>query len=327
MKKMLIITLPITFWTMFILAGRAAGEKRKFILREDLVIDVESGDENLTFGSVADIGLDALGHIFILDWEGRRLQVFDSQGKFLRSIVGKPGQGPEEIAMLGGLAVSPSGSIAVLDRGGNKVVLFSRQGAFRSYFRLDFQANYLGYVGGERIVVPGLNKGKILHLFAEEGHLLSSFAEPFEVPSEFSKYKDMPMMKCPLRFSCSARGSIFLFNPHKFEIFVYRDSQLVKRITGKSELFVPLWIPHVSSQRVALRFPFLTMLEFGERLYVTVLRPEGEGPNDLFVFENDRPVASLPVVGMPRAVDSQGRLYCAVETDFPRLVRYVISEE
>jgi hypothetical protein len=30
---------------------------------------------------------------------------------------------------------------------------------------------------------------------------------------------------------------------------------------------------------------------------------------------------------MPRAMDAQGRLYCAVEADFPRLVRYVVSEK
>jgi hypothetical protein len=72
-------------------------------------------------------------------------------------------------------------------------------------------------------------------------------------------------------------------------------------------------------------FPFLTILESGNRLYVTVLRPGGEGANELIVHENDKPVATLPVAGMPRAVDSQGRIYCAEETDFPRLTRYVLK--
>jgi hypothetical protein len=30
---------------------------------------------------------------------------------------------------------------------------------------------------------------------------------------------------------------------------------------------------------------------------------------------------------MPRAVDSQGRIYCAEEADFPRLLRYTVSEK
>jgi hypothetical protein len=45
----------------------------------------------------------------------------------------------------------------------------------------------------------------------------------------------------------------------------------------------------------------------------------------LIVYENDKPVGILPVGGMPRAVDSQGRIYCAEESDYPRLVRYVVK--
>jgi len=328
MKRATILVVAIFFSQVFALAGQPPrGEKKAFTLKEDLAIGVESGDENLMFGSVADIGLDAGGNIFILDWEGKRVQVFDTQGKFLRSIVGKEGQGPEEVAMLGGAAVSPSGMIAVLDRGGNKVLLFGPDGEFQSFFKLDFQASYLGCLEGDRVVVLGLNNEKILHLFDREGRLLASFGDPFEVPSQFSKYKDMPMMKCPMRFSCSPQGDIFLFNPHKFAISVYRDSRLLRKLTGKSELFVPLRVPQANSQRIALRFPFLTILESGNRLYVTVFRQEGEGPNELIVYENDKPVASLPVAGMPRAVDSQGRLYCAEGSVFPRLVRYVVSEK
>ena len=328
MKRTLILMIIVFSSVVFVLAGvPPRGDKKAFALKEDLAIGADSGDENLMFGSVADIGLDASGNIFILDWEGKRVQVFNSQGKFLRSIVGKQGQGPEEIAMLGGVAVSPSGMIAVLDRGGNKVLLFSPQGEFLRFFKLGFEATYLGCLEGDRVVVLGLNDEKILHLFNKEGKLLSSFGDPFEVPSQFSKYKDMPMMRCPMRFSCSPQGHVFLFNPHKFEISVYRDSRLLKKLAGKSELFVPLRVPHASTERIGLRFPFLTILESGSRLYVTAMEPEGEGPNELIVYENDKPVGSLPVVGMPRAVDSQGRIYCAVETDFPQLVRYVISEK
>jgi hypothetical protein len=306
-------------------AGSNGGEKRIFTLKKDLAIGVESGDENLMFGSVADIGLDAAGNIIILDWNNSRIQKFDAAGKFLKSIVLKQGQGPEEVAMLGGAGVGPSGMVCVLDRGGNKILILSAEGEYVRFFKLDFQATYLGCLEGDRIVVLGLDQDKILHLFDKDGQLLSSFGDPFEVPSEFSKYKDMPMMRCPMRFSCSPGGDIFLFNPHKFEISVYRDSRLLKKVTGKSELFVPLRVPDASAQRIALRFPFLTILESGNRLYVTVLRPEGEGPNELIVYENDKPVGSLPVAGMPRAVDSQGRIYCADESDFPRLVRYVVS--
>jgi hypothetical protein len=229
--------------------------------------------------------------------------------------------------MLGGVAVSPAGIIAVLDCESNKVLILGPEGEFRRFFKLEFQPSYLGCLEGDRIVALGLNNEKILHLFDKEGKRLSSFGDRFEVPSQFSRYKDMPMMRCPMRFSCSPQGDIFLFNPHKFEISVYRDSRLLRKLAGKSELFKPMQVLKADSQRISLVFPFLTILESGNRLYVTVLRPGGEGPNELTVYENDKPVASLPVTGMPRAVDSQGWIYCAEETDFPRLVRYIVSEK
>ena len=319
------------FVFLFLAGASLFCERRSFLLKGDLVIGAEGGDENLVFSEVADIGLDAAGNIFILDWGNSRIQKFDEQGKFLRSIVLKQGQGPEEVAMLGGAAVSPAGMIGVLDRGGHKILLLGPEGEFRGFFKLDFEATYLGCLEGDRIVVLGLNDEKILHLFDKDGRLLASFGDPFEVPTKFSKYKDMPMMRCPMRFSCSPKGDIFLFNPHKFEISVYRDSRLLKKVTGKSELFKPLEIPQASSQRIALRFPFLTILESGNRLYVTVFRAvhkEGEeGPNELIVYENDKPIGSVPIVGMPRAVDRRGRIYCAQESDFPRMVRYVFDEK
>ena len=157
MKKAGIVSFGILFALfVFIAAGSKGGEKKAFTLKEDLTIGVESGDENLMFGSVADIGLDASGNIFILDWGNSRIH-------------------------------------------------------------------------------------------------------------------------------------------------------------------------QASTQRIALVFPFLTILESGSRLYVTVLRQGGEGPNELIVYENDKPVGILPVGSMPRAVDSQGRIYCAEESDYPRLVRYVVK--
>ena len=322
-------TLSVGVLSFFILSGTAGPkgeEKRAFVLKEDLAIGVESGGENLMFAGVADVGLDAEGNIFILDRDNSRIQKFDAGGKFLKSIAIKKGQGPEEVAMLGGAAIGPSGTVCVLDRGGRKVLIFGPDGEFLRLFKLDFQATHLGCLEGDRVVVLGLNKDKILHLFDKDGRLLSSYGDPFEVPSHLSKYKEMPLLKCPMRFNCTPQGDIFLFNPHKFEIAVYRDSLLVKKLTGKSDFFVPLRVPEASATRIALRFPFLTILKFGARLYVTVLRPDAEGFNELIVFENDKAVASLPVEGMPRAVDSTGRIYCAEETDFPRMVRYVVRE-
>ncbi|MEW5900059.1 MAG: 6-bladed beta-propeller [Acidobacteriota bacterium] len=303
-----------------------AGDKKEFSLREELSIGVESGDDNFMFGDIASIDLDSAGNIYILDWKDLRVQKFNEKGEFLKSIVLKKGQGPEEVATLAGVAVGPNGMIAVLDHGGSKVILLSPDGEFIRFLKRDFLVNHLAFLPGERLVALGLNDEKMLHVLDLSGNLLASFGEPFEVPTHLSKYKDMPLLRCPMRFSVSPSGRIFLYNPHKFEISVYNEGKLEKKLPGKSDLYVPARVPQASSQRIALVFPFLTVLEFGDRLYVTVLRVGAKGPNELIVYEKDRRVGSLQMSGMPRAIDQQGRLYCALETDFPRMVRYTLEE-
>lgn len=321
------------FWSFIIAAAglfldrpvSAAVEIKIFSLKEDLSIGVEEGDENMMFGTVADVELDSEGNIYVFDWKNSRIQKFDERGHFLQSIAIKKGQGPEEVAMLAGVAVSPSGEILILDRGGNKVLVLNKEGQFLRLFKLDFQANDLGCIDGDRVVLMGLEADKIFHVFDAEGRRLASFGEPFAVPSHLSQYKDMPLLKRPLRFSCSRQGRIFIFNPHKFEIRVYKDGQFVKALEGKSNLFEPARIPQASKQQMAIIFPFLTVLEFEERLYVTVMRTGGEGANELLIYENDKQVGTLAVDGLPRAVDQEGRLYCAEEAEFPRVVRYLVK--
>lgn len=306
-----------------------SNEKKTFVLKEDLSIGADSGDENLIFGSVTSIGLDGKGNIYIADYEDKRIQVFDAGGKFLKSIICKQGQGPQEVAMLAGVAVSPSGTVAVLDSGGNKVIMFGKDGAFLRLFKIDFQASDVGYLQGDPIILLGLYKGKILHLFDGDGLLLASFGEPFEIPSSLSRFKDISQFKFPLRLSCSPDGRIFVFNPHKFEIYIYENAKLINRLEGKSELFEPARVQRAKAGQVAMMFPMLTILEFGDRLYISVNRPPtaGEGPNELIVYEDDKRVGGLPIAGMPKAIDRYGRLYCSEETGFPRLVRYVIQEK
>ncbi len=328
MKKMFSCSvLVLGLVVAFCRSATFPGQKSAFSLKEDLNIGAETGDENMVFSDLAAVDLDAEGNIYIFDRGNRRIQRFDTRGKFLNSIIGQQGQGPEEVAVLGGVAVSPSGTVAVLDRGSNKIVLLDKEGGFIRVFKLSFSAVYLGFPQVDRVVVLGLSGGKIFHVFDTVGRALVSFGEPFDVPSHLSRFKDIPQMRLPLRFSCTRDGSVFVVNPHKFEIRIYRDAGLVKKIEGKSALFEPVRVPQSSSERVAMIFPFLTVIEFGDRLYVTVMRPatQAEGPNELIIYEHGHRAGSLPIVGLPRALDDRGRIYCSLDSPFPRLIRYVVT--
>lgn len=152
MKKSIFLAAVIfSFGVSFSGTRSFLGEKRVFSLKEDLSIGVENGDENLMFSSLEAIDVDLEGNIYILDWSNSgdsRLQKFSERGDFLKSIAIKKGQGPEEVAMFGGAAVSPAGTIFVLDRGGSKIVVLGKDGQFLRFFKLDFQASCLGCLAG-----------------------------------------------------------------------------------------------------------------------------------------------------------------------------------
>lgn len=322
----------LVYIVAFCLSAMASfsGEKRTFVLTEDLSIGTEDGDDNLIFANVAWIGLDASGNIYILDWAENisRVQVFDPQGKFMKSIILPKGQGPAEVLDSGAVAVGPTGTVFVLDRTGRKVILLDKNGSFLRHFKIDFESNDIGCLDADQLVILGLNQGKILHLYSIDGRRLASFGGPFEIPPNLSQYKDMPFLKLPNHFNSSSDGSIFVINPHRFEVSIYKDAKLTGKFEGQSGLFEPARV-QTAEGGMSIFFPYLTVLKSGDRLYVTVRRRrmKKHEQNEMIVYENNRRVGSLSMPGMPRAIDGQGRLYCSEETDFPRLVRYVVREK
>jgi len=66
-----------------------------FDLQEDLVIGGDPTKENAYFPKGAVLSVDEDGDFFVCDFGNRRVQMFDRQGAFLRSI-GRQGQGPGE---------------------------------------------------------------------------------------------------------------------------------------------------------------------------------------------------------------------------------------
>jgi len=103
---------------LLVSAGQAqkAGWKAKLLTEEgvrvvinpaeplypEIALDVEEelrigkeGDERTQFYRVRDIHADPQGNIYVDDYSNGRIQVFDPQGSFLRTI-GRPGQGPGE---------------------------------------------------------------------------------------------------------------------------------------------------------------------------------------------------------------------------------------
>jgi hypothetical protein len=86
----------------------------KFELEEDLSIGNEE-DENYFFYKVWHMAVDKQGDIYVVDDGNTRIQVFDKQGQYLRTI-GRRGQGPGEFRSPGGVFINDlNGEIYVPD--------------------------------------------------------------------------------------------------------------------------------------------------------------------------------------------------------------------
>ncbi|MEE9389987.1 MAG: 6-bladed beta-propeller, partial [Candidatus Aminicenantaceae bacterium] len=100
-----------------------------FELEEDLNIGNED-DENYLFFRLRDIEVDSDGNIYVLDSGNRRLQVFEKNGKYLRTI-GKRGQGPGEFNAPTQLQLDDeTGNIFVKDNMRRKIIIFEKKGKY-----------------------------------------------------------------------------------------------------------------------------------------------------------------------------------------------------
>ncbi len=296
-------------------------ESAEYMLKEDLSIGVSMGEDHLMFGGILDVGLDSQQNIYIFDARNLAIRKFDPEGGYISSLVLKHGQGPGEISQASSMAVMPDGVCFLYDLGTKKILKFNAAGEYQKSFQLDFQAMHINPYTGQQIAVLGLNDDQIIHIYDVDGGHHYSFGEPFEVPSSLSQYKEMPMLKSPMRFDGNGAGRLYCLNPHKYEIRIYQDGKLERTISAKSEHFKPLFIGKSDQGGLGLLFPTLYIFEYKEFLYAGI-RGLGRDPvHHLDIFRRDKKTDSLSGTGLPYAVDSQGRLYFSVEDEYPRMVR------
>jgi 6-bladed beta-propeller len=81
------------------------------------------------FGAVGDVGFDGAENLYVLDRLNARVVVFDSTGRFVRSI-GRRGGGPGEFGAPQQMAVSRAGEVIVSDAARRGLAVFDRDGSF-----------------------------------------------------------------------------------------------------------------------------------------------------------------------------------------------------
>jgi hypothetical protein len=98
-----------------------------FDLKEDLRLGGDPSKEAYYFPKGAVLSVDSGGDILVADYGNRRVQMFDKDGVYIRTI-GRQGQGPGEYMFPGGVLFDTYGNIWI--DAGRQMVVFSKDGTF-----------------------------------------------------------------------------------------------------------------------------------------------------------------------------------------------------
>jgi hypothetical protein len=93
---------------------------------EDLVIGRGADDTNYNFYGARGLAVDRHGRIYVLDSGNARVQVFDQDGRFLRTI-GRSGQGPGEFQSASSIAVA-GGRLLITDTWDRRLRIWNLEG-------------------------------------------------------------------------------------------------------------------------------------------------------------------------------------------------------
>ncbi len=125
-------------------------EGRRIELVEDLVLG-DASDPNQTFYNASDVGVDDDQNIYVVDYGNARVQVFDQQGRFLKTL-GQRGQGPGEFEWPLRIAVSEN-RLVVTDM--NRLEFWSLNGEYQQRVAVEEVRLFAGLLGEENGMLYG----------------------------------------------------------------------------------------------------------------------------------------------------------------------------
>lgn len=149
-----------------------------FELEEELRLG-NGQDENLSFHNVRDIGLDGESNIYVLDSGNYRVQVFEADGTYRRT-VGKEGQGPGEFTDPFGIFLDETNNLYVSD--GRKVHRFDPSGDYETSTPVDDAFRELCVDSEGNLLVTASpedasGRKQVLRKITPSGESLRTFAE------------------------------------------------------------------------------------------------------------------------------------------------------
>jgi hypothetical protein len=108
----------------------------QYAMEEELSIGADEADEKALLNFPREVKVADDGTIYVMDWRDVCIKVYDSNGKYLRS-VGRKGEGPGEFNTPVYMDLSPDGRIFLLDGSKYRTVILDGNGNHLGGFRLE----------------------------------------------------------------------------------------------------------------------------------------------------------------------------------------------
>ena len=215
---------------------------KKLIVEKIFSIGSMNADDEYLFSWVKDITTDSAGNIYACDSKEHRIQVYDKNGKYLRTI-GRKGQGPGDLMRPMAVRVDRDGKIFVQDDLNYRISIFKPNGKFDHSFKyrqiagenleIDLSGNVLlnhalfGLPKGQTIppIVTVYNlKGNVKKQFGKPLLILKKdgYGRPYYAYNGFSKQKD---------------GTLIVHFSYTYLIHIYKKGQLFNIIEKDSPIF------------------------------------------------------------------------------------------
>ena len=194
--------------------NKGSDSNLKFSFEKQLAIGGEEESEDYIFERLIDFTVDEKGNIYLLDFSACSVFIFNSEGKYLRT-VGRKGQGPGDLMRPMAVRVDRDGKIFVQDDLNFRISIFKPNGKFDHSFKyrqvagenleIDLSGNVLlnhslfGLPKGQTIppIVTVYNlKGNIEKQFGKPLLILEKdgYGRPYYAYNGFSKQKDSTLI-------------------------------------------------------------------------------------------------------------------------------------
>ncbi len=325
------------------------GSPTQLILRPDLLIGEEAGDEKYMFSELRSVQVDDQGNIYVLDWKDIKIKVFDAQGKYLRAF-GKKGQGPGEIQMPSRMVMTRTGKLVLLDSANRRIAFYSPAGECQKELgsaKWNFirtRVDSRSYIYGDDFNFGPKGLSERLLKFDPELNLVSTV---FEFFNELAPPRINPL---PDRFvyEILSDDRLIWALTSKYELNVIdRDGRPVRKIVkdyervkvteeDQKKMIKERYGDSGVPRDITLEFPafyspiYAMLVDDRDRIYIWTNAKDAAGNSHYDVFSPDGIcylAFTLPEKEVPMAI-RKDKMYCLIEENeagIPQVKRYAME--